>query len=330
MLACDIGFVLISRALSVGKLSLLPPHWFLELNSDKCLKEDELSLNDWIDTISQFPFYSDITIGGFDPTKREDFCDILSFASKKTFSKVKLITNAKSLNQKVIDSIIDNKVQLLTVTMDKFPSKTAVSNLSNLYKSCVDKKSNITVEIQTKILKNNIEDLLKIYEYATNNGFEYFSLLFEKNNDLQHNFDLSDTFGKKFYSQNYPIEPYFDMEKLEKVYVELNKLKKYSKTKIRFLPDFKDFESIKTFFDSKDKDVKEIYEPCNYPYTNLTINPMGNIYPCLSYKMGNVKENNLKDILKSKNYRIFMRHLKNRKLFSSCSMCQELKIKEQK
>ena len=328
MLVCDRGFVLLSKVLNMGKFSILPPHWFFELNSDKCLKEDELSCDDWINVIKQIPFYSDITIGGSDPTKREDFCDILQFASKKTFSRVKLITNAKNLNQQIIDSIIDNKLKLLTVTMDKFPNQTVISNLSNLYKRCVERKANIAVEIQAKILKNNLEDLLKIYEYATNNGFEHFSVSFEKNNELQRNFNLSDTFGKKFYSENYPIEPYFDIEKLEKIYTELNKLKKYSKTKICFQPDFKDFESIKTFFNSKDKDAKEIYEPCNYPYINLTINPAGNIYPCLSYKMGHVKENSLKNILRSRNYRIFMRHLKIRKVFSSCTMCQELKVKE--
>ena len=83
-------------------------------------------------------------------------------------------------------------------------------------------------------------------------------------------------------------------------------MKRFSKTKLRFSPKFDNKDSqielnlIKKFFSEyKNKDIKEIYQPCLYPYSNTIINPMGDIYPCLSYKIGNIKENSITQILSS-------------------------------
>ena len=110
---------------------------------------------------------------------------------------------------------------------------------------------------------------------------------------------------------------------------------RFSKTKIRFSPKFdnEDFETelnlIRKFFSNyKNKDVTEIYKPCLYPYSNTIINPMGDIYPCLSYKMGNIKEQNLKEIINSTKYCCFRKNLKYSQVFNSCQMCCELKVKD--
>ena len=72
------------------------------------------------------------------------------------------------------------------------------------------------VDIKTIVLKDNLEDILKLYEFATNKGFEFFSISFLRNNNMKQNPNLSDIFLKEFYAQNYPVELYFDMEKFEK------------------------------------------------------------------------------------------------------------------
>ena len=135
--------------------------------------------------------------------------------------------------------------------------------------------------------------------------------------------------------KNYPIEAYFDMEKFEKVYLEIQKIKKYSKTKLRFSPKFDSDNSnielnlIKKFFSEyKNKEIKEIYSPCLYPYSNTIINPSGDVYPCLSYKMGNIKEQKLIEIMNNPKYSCFRKNLKYSKLFSACQMCCELKVKD--
>ena len=207
-------------------------------------------------------------------------------------------------------------------------------NLENVNQKRKKENSRLMIDIKTIVLKDNLEDILKLYEYCTDQGFEFLSISFLRNNNLKQNSILYENFDEIFYKPNYPIEKYFDLEKFEEVYLEIQKMKKYSKTKIRFSPKFDNDDSkielstIKKFFNEYNQfDIKEIYEPCLYPYSNTIINPKGDVYPCLSCKMGNVKEQKLVDIINNPKYKCFRKNLKYSKVFSSCQMCCELKVK---
>mgnify|MGYP003571326605 CR=1 FL=1 len=353
----DLSCKLFAKYNANRKKALLPLRYFLELTHKCNLKcpycylgenkiEEELLLEEWIKVIEQIPFYAFITLVGGEPLLREDFCEILKYASKKTFNKVHLVTNGVLLNDKIIDSIIENKLLLLSVSLDGWKEKhdkkrqaegifnKITENLDNLIYNCKIQKKNVMVDIKTIVLEDNLEDILKLYEYSTNKGFEFFSISFLRNNNLKQNPILYENFDKAFYKTKYPIEQYFDLEKFEKIYIEMQKLKKYSKTKIRFAPKFDndnseiELKAIKEFFTkNKEKNIKEIYYPCLYPYSNTIINPMGDIYPCLSYKMGNVKEQKLSGIIRNEKYCTFRENLKKTKVFQACQMCCDLKVK---
>ena len=325
------------------------PYCYLGKNRIK----EEMTTDEWIDVIKQIPFYSFITLVGGEPLIREDFPAIFKACAKKTHNKTHLVTNGVLMDDRIISAIVRYKLLLLSVSLDgwqehhdiergiKDSSKSAfrriLDNLDNLSLQCKASRTNIMVDIKTIVLKDNLDDILKLYEFATNRGFEFFSLSFLRNNNLKQNPCLSDTFKKEFYAVDYPIEPYFDMEKFEKIYLELQKIKKFSKTKIRFAPKFDndnpkvELEKIKKFFsEDKTKPINEIYHPCLYPWANTIINPSGDIYPCLSYRMGNVKHTKIADIINSKKYMLFKENLKNSSMFSACQMCCELKVKENK
>lgn len=336
--------------------AILPLRYFFELthlcnlNCPYCyigknrLKE-ELSTNEWLNVIKQIPFYGFITLVGGEPLIRKDFSEILFACAKKTFGKVNVVTNGTLLEDKIADDIIKSKMLLLSVSLDgwgknhdKFRNKEGIfntikNNLENLNEKRKKKKSPLMIDIKTIVLKDNLEDILKLYEYATNSKFEFLSISFLRNNNLKQNGTLYDSFDEIFYKPEYPIEKYFDLEEFEKIYLEIQKIKKFSKTKIRFAPKFDndnpeiELKAIKNFFNNPKKDIKEIYYPCLYPYSNTIINPMGDIYPCLSYKMGNIKEQKLIDIINNPKYRCFRKNLKHSKIFSSCQMCCELKVK---
>ena len=358
----DIGRDLFAKYSMNSKHALLPLRFFFELthrcnlNCPYCYLgknrvKEEMTTDEWLKVIKDIPFYSFVTLVGGEPLIRDDFIEIFRAVSKKTFHKTHLVTNGVLLNDRIISALIRYKLLLLSVSLDgwntnhdkqrgyKDKSKSAftriINNLDNLSLQCRTSHTNIMVDIKTIVLKDNLEDILKLYEFATNKGIEFFSVSFLRNNDLKQNPILSDTFGKKFYAREYPVELYFDMDKFEKIYLEIQKIKKYSKTKIRFAPKFDnpnskiELNAIKKFFlDDNQKLPKELYEPCLYPWANTIINPSGDIYPCLSYKMGNVKEQKLGDIFNSKKYLTFRNNLKNHKVFSACQMCCELKVKE--
>ena len=64
------------------------------------------------------------------------------------------------------------------------------------------------VDIKTIVLKNNLEDILKLYEYCTKMNFEFLSISFLRNNNLKQNSSLYDSFDEIFYKPNYNIEKY--------------------------------------------------------------------------------------------------------------------------
>jgi len=353
---------LFAKYSQINKHDILPLRFFFELTHrcnlscpycylGKDRVKDEMTTDEWIKVIEQIPFYSFVTFVGGEPLIREDFKKIFRACAKKIKNKTHVVTNGVLLNDEIISAFVKYKLTLLSVSLDgwqehhdvergikdcsKSAFKRIINNLDNLSLQCSASHTNIMVDIKTIVLKDNLEDILKLYEFATNKGFEFFSISFLRNNNMKQNPKLSDNFIKEFYAQNYPIELYFDMEKFEKIYIELQKLKKFSKTKIRFAPKFDndnykiELDKIKRFFlENNNKPVSEIYEPCLYPWANTIINPSGDIYPCLSYKMGNVKDTKIKDIINSKKYLLFKENLKKEKVFSSCQMCCELKVKE--
>jgi len=164
---------------------------------------------------------------------------------------------------------------------------------------------------------------------------------FLRANALKQNAVLMDKFDPVFYEPAYDIDPYFDLEHSLDVYERIYSLSKKSITRIRFSPKFEGgshsdvVKRIRNFFAPKNPDdlkrhPKDIYYPCKYPYSNMMINPSGDVYPCLSFKIGNIKDKSIKELYNSTPYKCFRKNLYYQKSFSSCQMCCELKVKDKK
>lgn len=341
--------------------AIIPLRYFFELtyrcnlNCPYCYvgpdrKKDELSKEEWFDIIKQIPRYAFVTLVGGEPLIRYDFKDILSETSKRVFGKLNVVTNGILINEEIIEAFIKSKMMLLSVSLDGWGKNhdlnrnkegvfdKVLKNLEMLNYKRMKANSRPMVDIKTIVLKNNIDDLVKLYEYTTEMGFEFLSISFLRNNDLKQNSILRDEFEPIFYEPNYPIEPYFDIDHFEDVYRKIYEMSKKSKTRIRFSPKFEsgsyreDMAKIRAFFAPKNKadllrHPKEIYYPCKYPFSNMMINPQGDVYPCLSFKIGNVKDKKIKEVFNETKFKCFRKNLKYSESFSACQMCCELKVR---
>lgn len=331
--------------------ALMPIRYFFELtylcnlNCPYCYvgeerKKNELSRQEWFNIIEQIPFYSFVTLVGGEPLLRKDFIQILEKTAKKTFGKINVVTNGILINDEIIDAFIRTKMMLLSVSLDgygenhdKNRGKEGIFNqvISNLEKLNSQRKNRPLIDIKTIVLENNLDDLPKLYKLCDEMNFNFLSIAFLRNNNLKQNSILREQFGEEFYAQKYPLQKYFDMEHFKEIYKELESLSKNSKVKIRFAPKFEDNKNpigkIEEFFNKEDKSVQEIYEPCLYPFSNIMINPQGDVYPCLSLKVGNIRDNSLKDVFNMTKYCCFRKNLKASKVFEACQMCCELKVK---
>ena len=298
--------------------------------------KQELTTDEWRKVIDQIPFYSIVTLVGGEPLIRKDFIEILKYTSKKVWNKVHVVSNGILINDEIIKAFIKYKLLLLSVSLDGYGENhdknrgkdgifdKITSNLDNLK----SQKPNQMVDIKTIVLENNLDDLVKLYKYCDEMGFEFLSISFLRNNNWKQNSVLQESFIPEF-NQNYPIKLYFDMEHFKEVYKEIDSLSKNSKVKLRFSPKFEyldnPLEGIEKFFQTpEDKPVSEIYKPCTYPYNNMMINPEGYIYPCLSMKIGNVKDKPIKDLFNDPKYCCFRKNLKaSGGTFGACQLCCE-------
>lgn len=336
----------------LGKAQV-PLRYFLELtyqcnlNCPYCYigkdrNKNELSTDEWFKIIDQIPFYAFVTLVGGEPLLRKDFIPILERTSRKTFGKLNVITNGILITDEIINAFIKTNLMLLSASLDGYGEThdknrgkegtfdTVVSNLEKL-NSKKKKHTRPMIDIKTIVLENNLDDIPKLYKLCNDMNFDFLSIAFLRNNELKQSSVLRETFGEEFYSSKYPINVYFDLEHFKEVYREIELLSKKSNVKIRFAPKFVGeniLEKIDEFFvNSESKTINEIYEPCKYPFSNIMINPEGDVYPCLSMKIGNVREKTIKEVFNMPKYCCFRKNLKASNVFEACQMCCELKVK---
>lgn len=340
--------------------AIVPLRYFLELtyrcnlNCPYCYIGDnrnmeELTVEEWKKLISQIPWYAFITLVGGEPFLKKGFVDILNFASKKVFGKVNVVSNGTTLTEENIQALIKANIVLLSVSLDGYRKTHDINRdkegIFDKIASNLDivnqkrKKTRMMIDIKTIVLKNNLDDIYELYKYCSENKFEYLSVSFLRNNGLKQNSILKPSFESVFYEPSYDIDPYFDLEHFLDVYERIYSLSKKSVTRIRFAPKFeggshKDVvKRIKNFFAPANLEYlkrhpSDVYYPCKYPFSNMMINPSGDVYPCLSFKIGNVKEHSIKELFNLPPYRCFRKNLKISKSFSACQMCCELKVRD--
>lgn len=344
----DIARNIYSIATYKGWYDNLPMRYFLELTY-RCnlacpycyVGEDrnkkELSTDEWKSIINQLPKYSIATLVGGEPLVRLDFGEIFSAVSKRLSGKVTIVTNGILLNDDIVNMFDNNKLLLLSVSLDGFgKTHDENRNKNGLFDTVVNNMEKVLalkkrpkVDIKTIVLENNLEDLPKLYKYCSDCGFEFLSLSFLRVNKLKQNCYLRENLSEEFFEKS-NRSLYFDIEHFKEVYKEIESLKKKSNCEIRFSPKFdyskNPVEKIENFYQNE-KDFKNLYKPCTFPCSDMFINPEGLVYPCLSVKMGDLKEQSLKEIYSCEKYKDFRKTIKNKGYLPGCDMCCELCVK---
>ncbi len=308
---------------------------FCFINKDRT--KNEMTTQEWFHIIDQIPFYSFISILAGEVMLRKDFMEILEYACKKSFGKVSIITNGLLLDENKIRKFMDLNMLLLSVSIDGYGSnhdkirrKEGLHDNINknllLLKELKQKnhKKRPLLDIKTVILEDNLDDLPLIYKEAADYNADFYSLSFKRNNFLRQNSELEDTFCEKFYKEEYPLTMYFDKKHFTEIYKELESISKNVKTKLRWAPKFNptgDIERILKYFSLGNADVRNIYHSCNIPFSTIFITPEGDIYPCLSYKLGNVRNKNIQKELNSNKYKEFRQQIKKHKIYNACQLC---------
>ena len=294
-----------------------------------------LSSRDWIEFSNQLPQYARVTLTGGEPLLYEGFRSVFSEIASK-FS-CNLITNGTLLNRELIDYLLSFpnfsalSVSIDTLNGDVRPlSVSQKRELENNLKYFVlrrnELQSQCILDIKTLILDENVDELLEICKYCADIiESDNHTIQFLKGSPIQHS-DIMYDFNQIFEQPNPHIYKKFDsiLKQIDKI-----KLCKKKSTKFFMHPTIlninedKNVEELKVLNESFLN--TEYFSSCKYPWSSIHINYDGNVFPCLSVPMGNIKDSQLIDIIKSPQFRLFKETIKKNGLVNACIRCGWLK-----
>jgi len=329
--------------------SMLPSRYVLVLTNkcnlncsfcyqDKQSDEKNMKTSDWIHVLEQLPEYARVTLTGGEPLVYNDFKNIFSKIACKFDCNI--ISNGLLLSEEIIDIMLSfENFKVLSISIDDIGNKSRgvsekqwkklKNNLSYFIKKRDELKLNTILDIKTLILDDNSNELFDIYKYCREIlQCDTYAFQFLKGSALQHA-DIMYEYEKIFEKPNTYV-----YRNLEDIKNELIKVQEYntSKNKISYVhPNFLDLNTKSSL------DIIDIinspfhasnFKKCIFPWSSVHINYDGELFPCLSVSMGNVKDKSIENIMFGETYNKFKTELKEG-LALACSRCGWLKLNEE-
>lgn len=298
---------------------------------------DEMDFRKIAAIIDQIPRFTLLTFSGGEPLLRKDIRAIIDYAlDKKHYCNMS--TNGVLLKKDIVETMVGKGFLVVSVSLDGIGKvhddlrgvpgtfEKVRDNLTRLTEHKRKEKKRLPLlDIKTVITNKNIDNLVELYRFCEEVGADFFTLSLLKRNQVQFNpSPLKDDIEDACFYQkgtSYPLEN-------DKLLIELERLEGVGgKTKLRFYPRFGSIGEFKNFLKKGGNESAHERRPCMEPWSSFQINASGRAYPCLSYCVGNIKEQTVKEMWGSERFLSFRRRLKEMKLFPACDGCCYLKIK---
>lgn len=295
-----------------------------------------LQLKDWANIASQLPKGSHITLTGGEPLMFRGFKELISsFRDDITFN---VITNGLLLDENITDYLLDQSgLRVLSCSIDDIGNKSRdftdemwkklVSNLTYFRNKKIYADPNIVFDTKTVVHGGNIEGIIPMAKFASEKLLtDTHMFMFLKGSPMQHSdlmFEYVNAFKENKGFENYDIP---------KLIGEIGKLRKLIKngliknTKFFLHPKYVDLYSdkclsiIEDLLDKPSHNPQK-YNPCRSPWESIHINNDGNVFPCLSFPIGNTKNQSISQIVSSNEMNQFKSDLEKCGTLPGCKQC---------
>lgn len=259
--------------------------------------KNEITLKD----IEELPAIRQVTISGGEPFLRNDIETIIDVLEKKV-QRVLIMTNG-SLTNKIVEVCKQHKSVGIRISLDGTEStNNAIRGIPNGFQKCIElieklKKEKINdIGISVTAQDKNWSEIIDLYEYSKKKGIDF-------------------TIGVIANSFHYHKNDN-EIEERSNIVSTLSELKR------RMLSSYKVKNWARAYFiDGLIEHMRTGNRrlDCNAGKDVLFIDPFGNVLPCQGTKeeiiLGNIKTDNLTDILKSDINKSIVDSLKN------CNRC---------
>lgn len=301
-------------------------------------KTFELSNEEILAAVDDLPRHTLITFNGGEVFVRKDFPELLR-AIRARGRRCNIVTNGTMLFADKAELLVDQSSVLsagvsidgISETHDlirRLPGafERTVANLRGLaaYRSRQGRRFPV-VDVKTVITAQNLEQLSEIYLLARDIGADYLTLSCLRTSELLFALPCRSSMADGAWRQEpVPLSEPIDLDLLRAQLENLQRLAAAGKPALRFYPDYREIPGILKYYANEGS--LEDYELCRAPWTNVRVAPNGDVYPCLAYRMGNIREKRLLEIWKGKALDEFRAGLEN-ELLPACMGCCFLKAK---
>lgn len=328
------------------RIGWLPPHRYVFVLTNQCnlscrhcyqdtsYKKETMTAKQWVELSQKLPKFSMVTLTGGEPLLHPGFREVFADVAKRY--PCNLITNGSLLTEELVDLMLSYpKFKILAISIDGLKddmmnirgfTEKQWGNLKRIINYFVHRRdemrSRCLLDIKTLILDENAHNLFEIHKYCIEKlKANTHDMAFLKGSPLQHS-DRAFRLEQIFEEYSAPTYKNFDVivGQIEKIrhYDRQNGVLGFFHMKI---PD-SDFSFINNNNFDPDK-----FKPCKFPWSSVHVNFDGEIFPCLSVPMGNVKEKSLKEIFSGKAYKDLLSIIREKGVVPACNRCGWLILK---
>ncbi len=294
----------------------------------------ELSLEEILAIVGKLPWYAVIALSGGEPLCREDFPDIIKGITRQK-KKIALLTNGLLLNDAMIDEMIQHKLLNVGIAIDGDKQYYEKIKGRGNYAVLMDKLDHLlyskkkagspfpAFDWKVTVFPENISQLPFLYRQAVDYGADTFTVSLPKKNDFQfndclHGLEILDAIPDANAPSCFP-------DNALEIYKELFTMSRQVKTKLRTYPYLKQAVDLHSYFDTSP--IEKRYSVCREPWSGMVISSTGEVYPCLSVSIGDLKKQSLSQILTSDENRHFRKQLTKKGIFAVCDGCCYARLK---
>jgi radical SAM protein with 4Fe4S-binding SPASM domain len=298
--------------------------------SSKLGADAEMSLTEIEHIVDQVPPWGVLSLTGGEPFLRKDFASILEYGLKKR--RCTILTNGSLVTDDHVDLMVRSRLLLMAVSIDGIGSihdgirrmpglfDHAVSTIQRVQKKKKELGSRFPlIDVKTVILKENLHQLPDILELAGSLSVDFITFSVERGMDNLYSAPYRQDIRE--ICQTPPAYPRLDDDDLALLLRQIAKLRHYNgTTRVRFYPDNLMNERLLGGFYHQELSPSD-FAACTLPWSRMSISPHGDVYPCLSFLVGNARQESLSRIWNGPRFREFRRHLDRKNLSAFCLGC---------
>ncbi|MBI5788264.1 MAG: radical SAM protein [Candidatus Schekmanbacteria bacterium] len=277
-----------------------------------------------IQALAQFPKHSNIAFTGGEILVKQGVMEILEAAAKR--HRISLATNGTLLDDDIAQKLVDWGVMAIGFSLDGTQDiHNAIRGDNNAYQKLIaglesinKKKLNHSyprLGLNGVILKQNFSQLHHNLHLAKQLKINTCTFQIFDPSWSRSGWRLCDSIdtGQKVMPQVETIDADWlkeSLEEIERKAVELN-------VNVKFMPSLTSAEIVDYY--------RQQFNPagwkCFLPWSTMRISPYGDVFPCLNFKIGNIRQTKPATLWNSYHYRNFRKSLAKVNLFESCAGC---------